>query len=254
LTEGGAVSDFDDVLERLVTEPHFRAALASDPAGTLAGYQLSADELDLLGSQLAADDGGAGPVEERTSKASLAGLIAPLTGLFGGSPQGHLLPTGHSSGQGLSDIPADQGISDTGADQALSDVPADQGLSDVAPDQGLHSVSTPNQGLSDIHSGGQLQVSGSGDHTPVGYHPHIDADGDGHWDRYTAVQHADGSVDIEVDRNHDGVVDFVGHDRDHDGRVESADYDEDFNGSFETHLRDVNGDGWLDVRTVDPQN
>jgi hypothetical protein len=241
------VSDFDDLLERLVTEPHFRAALARDPAGTLAGYQLSADERELLGSQFSADAGGAGPVEERTSKASLAGLLAPLTGLLGNAPSGthHLLPTGGHAGadQGISDVQPDQGISDTGPDQGLSPV--------TTAEQGLHTVSAPDQGLNGVHSG-QLQTAAIGDHTPAGYHPHIDADGDGHWDQYTAIQHADGSVDIEVDRNHDGVIDFIGHDRNHDGRVESADYDEDFNGTFETHMRDVNGDGWLDVRTVDP--
>ena len=35
------MSDFDTVLERLVTDPSFKSALAADPTGTLAGYQLS---------------------------------------------------------------------------------------------------------------------------------------------------------------------------------------------------------------------
>ena len=34
------MSDFDDVLERLLTEPAFAAALADDPDLALAGYRL----------------------------------------------------------------------------------------------------------------------------------------------------------------------------------------------------------------------
>jgi len=246
------VSDFDDVLERLIGEPQFRAALARDPAGTLSGYDLSADELELLSAQVSGDAGGLGGVEDRTSKASLAGLLSPLVSLIGdvsGGPQGHLVGF-RGAHQGLSEVhPADQGLSDAGSpDQGLSEVdPADQGLTEVQP---------ADQGLTVVGGGAEQLVHGGavGDHAPVGYHPHIDADGDGHWDSYTAVQHADGSVDISVDRNHDGVVDFVGHDRNHDGLVESADYDEDFNGTFETHMGDTNGDGWLDTRRVDPSS
>lgn len=249
------MSDFDDVLERLLSEPQFRAALASDPATALAGYQLSADERDLLGSQYGDDEGGLGGVEDRTSKASLVGLLGPLVNLIGEAPGAHAgAHFFHAAGspdarQGFTDLPADQGLSDSGADQGLHDL--------GTPDQGLHDMSPADQGLTPVVGSGHdhMQFAAQppvGDHTPVGYHPHIDADGDGHWDHYTAVQHADGSVDIMVDRNHDGIVDFVGHDRNHDGLVESADYDEDFNGTFETHERDLNGDGWLDTKTVDP--
>lgn len=246
------MSDFDDVLERLVIEPDFRAALTTDPVTALSGYRLSPDELDLLATQLTSDDGGAGGVEERISKASLAGLFAPLMSLFGnvGGAGGHataqFFPAGNTGEQGLADVPADQGLSETGVEQGLSDVhPAEQGLADVHADQGLSAVAHGSQPLGHLDNG---------DHTPVGYHPHIDADGNGHWDSYTAVQHSDGSVDIYVDRNHDGKIDFVGHDRNADGRVESADYDEDFNGTYETRMRDVNGDGWLDVRQVTPDS
>jgi hypothetical protein len=262
------MSDFDEVLERLMIEPSFRTALATDPARTLAGYRLSADELDLLHTQLTGDHGATGRVEERTSKASLAGLFGPLLDLAGG---GRSAALHHGSAQGLSDVPAggaSQGLSDLGADQGLSDLgaadqglsgvgDADQGLSDISgADQGLSDVTAADQGLSDVggtapvaHSGSELHHAGAG--APVGYHPHIDADGDGRWDTYTTRRAADGGIDILVDRNHDGVTDFVGHDRNGDGLVESADYDEDFNGSYETHMRDVNGDGWLDTRQVD---
>jgi hypothetical protein len=99
---------------------------------------------------------------------------------------------------------------------------------------------------------GEGVFPGGGDHIPVGYHPHVDADGDGRWDHYVSVQHSDGSVDIYEDRNRDGLVDFVGHDRNADGIIDSADYDEDFDGVADTHMTDVNGDGWMDTRTPIP--
>ncbi len=289
------MSDFDDVLERLVGDPAFRDSLAADPGGTLSGYDLSAEELDLLNSQYSMDTGGHGAVEERASKASLFGLLGPLagmTGLSGGSLDGHGLATGIQGGAGHLPTSGLDPVTSQGLNQVGG---GSEGFATVGDgtQQGLDPVGGYSSGLYDVNGGGAqsglvevggggsqsglVEVGGGGsdggqgglfpvaaggteqglvtpgDHTPVGYHPHIDADGDGHWDQYTAVQHADGSVDISVDRNHDGIVDFVGHDQNHDGLVESADYDEDFNGTFETHMRDVNGDGWLDTRTVDPE-
>src|SRR5437764_561356 len=49
------MSDFDTVLERLVTDPGFARALAADPDAALAGYRLDADEVALLRSQVSAD-------------------------------------------------------------------------------------------------------------------------------------------------------------------------------------------------------
>src|SRR5436189_5896937 len=81
-TRGGTdVGDFDDVLERLLMEPGFRAALTSDPATALRGYDLSADELELLRSQVSGDTGAGSGVETRTSKAGLFGLLQPLVGM-----------------------------------------------------------------------------------------------------------------------------------------------------------------------------
>ena len=88
------------------------------------------------------------------------------------------------------------------------------------------------------------------DQPATDYHARIDADGDGRWDGYSAVRHADGSVDVYEDRNGDGQIDFVGHDRNGDGILESADYDENFDGNLETHMTDTNGDGWMDTRRV----
>src|SRR5258705_536711 len=178
------MSEFGDVLERLLVDPAFKAVLAADPAAALAGYRLSADELELLGSQLSTGDGDDRTVELRSSKSSMFGLLSPLEGLVaggGGQPAGEaFVATGQPGG-------------------------------------------------------------GGGDHVPVGSPPHVDADGDGHWDHYVSVRHADGSVDIYEDRNREGLVDFVGHDRNADGIIDSADYDEDFDGVADTHMTDTNG-------------
>ena len=64
------MSDFDTVLERLLTDPAFPATLAADPATALAGYRLSAEEVGLLRSQVSADAGGDRTVETRTSSTS----------------------------------------------------------------------------------------------------------------------------------------------------------------------------------------
>jgi hypothetical protein len=89
------MSDFDDVLERLLTDPGFQAALAADPAGALAGYRLTADELELLQAQVGGADAGQSRVEQRTSKASMFGLFSSI-----GSGIGDVVH-GHGAGQDL---------------------------------------------------------------------------------------------------------------------------------------------------------
>ena len=86
---------------------------------------------------------------------------------------------------------------------------------------------------------------------PTDYHPHVDVDGDGQWDRYTARGRADGGVDVTADMDHDGRVDFVGHDDNRDGLVDRADYDKNHDGRLETHMSDGDGDGWMDRTAVD---
>jgi hypothetical protein len=78
------MSDFDTVLERLVTDPAFAAALAANPDGALAGYRLSPDEVDLLHSQVGGDAGVERGVEVRANQSSVFGMLSPLTGLAGG--------------------------------------------------------------------------------------------------------------------------------------------------------------------------
>ncbi|MEV0135266.1 Os1348 family NHLP clan protein [Dactylosporangium sp. NPDC050688] len=96
------MSDFDDVLERLLTDPGFQARLAADPAGALAGYHLSADELELLQAQVGGGDTGQSRVEQRTSKASMFGLFSSIGSGIGdvvhGHGQGGLAGAGHGTG------------------------------------------------------------------------------------------------------------------------------------------------------------
>jgi hypothetical protein len=71
------MSDFDEVLERLLTDPSFQAQLATDPVGALAGYVLDAEEADLLRQQVSADAGAqAAIVEDRVTKSSTFGLLS----------------------------------------------------------------------------------------------------------------------------------------------------------------------------------
>lgn len=81
---------------------------------------------------------------------------------------------------------------------------------------------------------------------PKGYDNEVDADGDGTLDEATYRGRADGGVDILVDVNGDGRVDFVGADTDLDNRVDFADYDKNRDGVFEKRLIDDDGDGFLD--------
>jgi len=81
------MADIDIVLERLVTEPQFRTALAKDPAGALAAYDLNEQDLQLLAGSLdEGDDDAQRGVEQRTSKSAVVGLLASLAG--GGGPTG----------------------------------------------------------------------------------------------------------------------------------------------------------------------
>jgi hypothetical protein len=251
------MGDFDTILERLLVDGAFRAALAADPDRALAGFRLTPDEVGLLRSQLSADSGGERAVETRTSKSSLFGMLGSLSGLGGHGSAPGMMPPQPPEGSGqigraLGELGAAPGHGSVGAAPGHGVLAGTEGQASQASfgmSGGTQTVGSAGQGTLGAATGGHGMLAPSGDHTPVGYHPHIDADGDHHWDHYTTVQHSDGSVDIYEDRNHDGRVDFVGHDRDADGLVESADYDKNFNGTFETHMRDVNGDGWLDTRT-----
>ncbi|MFY1690099.1 hypothetical protein [Plantactinospora sp. WMMB782] len=90
------MSDFDDVLERLVGDPAFAAALAADPVHTLAGYRLDPDELALLQLQVGGSGGGQHGVETRANQSSLFGMFSPLAGLAGALPTPGEIPTANA--------------------------------------------------------------------------------------------------------------------------------------------------------------
>jgi hypothetical protein len=60
------MTDFDEVLGRLVGDPAFASAPAADPGRALAGYRLSDDEVALLHTQVGGDSRD-GVVEARTN-------------------------------------------------------------------------------------------------------------------------------------------------------------------------------------------
>ena len=76
------MSDYQDVLDRLVADPAFSRVLSKDPARALAGYTLSDEERRTLTGGTSADGGAASTVEQRTSKAGMVGLLANLTDVF----------------------------------------------------------------------------------------------------------------------------------------------------------------------------
>jgi hypothetical protein len=88
------MADIDDVLERLVTDHGFTRQLAQDPAGALAGYDLSEDDFSLLSSQVSFDRRAQPTVEERVSKAGVFGLLSSLTAGLGGLGGPDTMPAG----------------------------------------------------------------------------------------------------------------------------------------------------------------
>lgn len=79
------MAGFDEAMERLVNDPRFRGQLSEDPASALSEYDLSSEEAALLGTGLA-ESVGQSTVEQRTSKAGLAGLLS--SALEGGRQSG----------------------------------------------------------------------------------------------------------------------------------------------------------------------
>lgn len=75
------MAGIDEVLERLVTDGEFRAALARDPAAALAGYYLTREDAELLAGRL--DDGGGAEraVEQRSSKSAMLSLLSAVADL-----------------------------------------------------------------------------------------------------------------------------------------------------------------------------
>jgi hypothetical protein len=97
------MAGIDDVLERLVTDASFKKELVTDPKAALAGYELTADDVQLLAAQVTDDTGSLGAVEQRTSKAGLFGLFSQLVGHGGSGPAAAMkVGDGALDDQGLS--------------------------------------------------------------------------------------------------------------------------------------------------------
>ena len=225
------MTDFDDVLERLLSDPEFGSALASDPDSALAGYHLDPDERELLNAQLVTDGGIDHAVEARATQSSMFGLVGPVVSAFG-------VAAGPSGAGAVGPAPSAE---------SFGAAPSDHGSFGVAADGGSEAFGT---------SSGSHQSMGTAEHissmgaAPLeearGYRTWVDADGDGLWDTHRVYERADGGVDIHVDLNHDGVAEFVGHDYDRDGLVDTVDYDGNHDGVMDTRMYDDSGDGWMD--------
>ena len=276
------MSDFDAVLERLLTDPSFQARLAADADGALADYKLDAGEADLLRQQVTADTGrSAAAVEERVNKSSTFGLFSSFGGVSdavgGGLARQGLGSAPAGGGQGLGEWsefgtaagiaanaavehPATEGFGSapeawgtgggdlTAARTGFGDAPGP----DDGPDlDGLPPVSrlgdAPSSGLGGPHAG-----HAQAEHLapPKGYANEVDADGDGTDDKAIYYGHQGGGAEIHVDLDGDGRTDFVGVDKNLDNRVDYADYDKDHDGVFEKTMYDDDNDGYLD-RTVE---
>jgi hypothetical protein len=78
------MSEFDEVLERLVTDAAFAHELSRDTTKALAGYELSGEDLATLSTQVSFDRGEGALVEERISKSSTFGLLSTMAGGLSG--------------------------------------------------------------------------------------------------------------------------------------------------------------------------
>src|SRR5688572_31290074 len=76
------MSDFDQVLERLLNDPSFADAIAADPDRAFAGYDLTPQERELLGSPVKSGTGGDRTVEDRISKSGVVGRVGPGVAAF----------------------------------------------------------------------------------------------------------------------------------------------------------------------------
>ena len=220
------MSDFDALLERLVADPAFQAALAADPATVLAGYDLDPDERELLSARVVADAGPDRTVEIRTSKSGLAGMLGPVAAAFGLSGSAHDAFGSAGDHQAFGRDTTHEAFGASSGHAAFGSATGTTGEAFGAAPVEQHPVDTFGPVASD-------------------YHTHVDVDGDGKWDAYTAYQRSDGGVDIVV-TDHHGRVEFVGHDYNRDGLVDDADFDTNNDGVLDTRMYDDTGDGWMD--------
>jgi hypothetical protein len=281
------MSDFDEVLERLVNDATFAARLAADPDAALAGYRLEPSERELLGAQLDSGPGADRTVEMRTSKSGVIGLLGPVvsalsigmgteepTGSLTGIPGAHEVLGEVSTGRStLGELPV--------GTSTLGDVPAGAGTFGEMP-AGVGTVGELPAGtgtLGDVPAGqATLGVVASGTGGPSGASGTLGGPptGDGAaplrfgdpppgdlgpiTDYHTNVDaRGDGHWDAyRAFRRPDGGVD-VEVSMHGDGRVDFIGHDTDGDGIMESadvdnnddgqwvHLVDTDGDGWMDA-------
>jgi hypothetical protein len=230
------MSDFEAVLERLLGDPGFQSALASDPGRALSGYTLSDEERELLHAQVSSGAGEERTVEIRTTKSSMMGLFGSV-----------------AAGMGVAAAAGSGGHS--GSVEALGPAVAGGPGGPLSGDESIGSAIGAPRGVEMLGSAGTESLGpavqeGSGSVgratvPPENYAPRIDVDGDGKWDRYTAEE-GPGGISLYADQDGDGRVDFIGHDVNRDGLVDSAEYDTNFDGQFDQRMVDDDRDGWLD--------
>src|SRR5262245_26122269 len=237
------MSDFDKVMERLVTDKAFQAALAADPASALAGYTLGKEERELLATQLVTDAGGERQVESRLTKSGVVGLVGPVAASLGIAAAGQTVGSAQSA-QAVGSAPGGQAIGSSPGGEFVGGAPVREsiGYADVGGD----SQAVGQAGPSEVIGNSWSSSIGEAPVEATDYHTYLDVKGDSGWDAYKAYERADGGVDVHADRNNDGIVDFVGHDYDRDGVIDDADYDNDFDATIDLRMYDDNGDGWMD--------
>jgi hypothetical protein len=243
------MNDFDDVLERLVSDPSFQAALARDPDAALAGYHLADEERELLRAQVVTGAGGDRLVEARTTKSGMAGLLGPVVAALGvasGGPSAGGTQSLGAAGGGTESF--GQGPKASESFGSASDTGGDEGFGTAAG--GSDSMGSAPAG---VKGGADSMGEAPSLVEAADYRTSVDVDGDGSWDRNRAYERADGGVDIHVDINSDGVADFVGHDYDRDGLVDDAEFDDDLDGTMDRRMHDDTGDGWMDRETPIPR-
>jgi hypothetical protein len=237
------MSDFDKVMERLVTDKAFQAALAANPTSALAGYTLDKEERELLATQLVTGAGGERQVESRLTKSGVVGLVGPVAASLGIAAAGQAVGSAQSS-QAVGSAPGGQAIGSSPGGEFVGAAPVRESVGHA--DVGSDSQAIGQAGPSEVVGKSWSSSIGGAPVEADGYRTYVDVKGDSAWDAYKAYERADGGVDIHADRNSDGVVDFVGHDYDRDGLIDDAEYDNDFDATIDLRMYDDNGDGWMD--------
>lgn len=145
------MAGIDEILERLVADGDFRAALARDPAAALAGYDLTRADVELLASRLDDGDDAERVVEQRTSKSAMLSFLAAFADPGGGAPaaghrdeidvQSWSWGEANQGGRAPDDlaVPAD----DAGHTEALLDLEGIKGEAQDAVDSGHDQLTAP---------------------------------------------------------------------------------------------------------------